>query len=145
MLCFLVWGFFFLFFCILALSIDFLLKCFFSLHLFPIHSFPSFLLLSLSPCIFFTVHGLNWTGITKGKRYSQNHGFLKHLSYTSRWISGSNIIYYTQENWGAGKGNNLHKSQRGFWAMLELEPGTVSLVFNRKAEISAAANENRVK
>lgn len=26
--------------------------------------------------------------------------------------------------------------------MLELEPGTVSLVFNRETEISAAANEN---
>lgn len=56
-----------------------------------------------------------------------------------------NIIYYIQENWGAAKGNNLHKSQKGFWAMLELEPGTVSLVFNTETEISAAARDNRVK
>lgn len=43
---------------------------FFSFSLFP-HSLPTF----------FTAHWLSWTGITRGKRYSQNHGFLKHLSY----------------------------------------------------------------
>ena len=42
----------------------------------------------------------------------------------------------------------MYKSQRGLLAMLELEPGTDSLVFNRasleETEISAAANEKSV-